>query len=682
MNFSLSCVLFLNLFICLQPEYLACPMSITEEIALVKRFGSCLAGFRVKFPQDLPDLLNEFQEILVNAGDDLEWLFWVLFGALITNDPTEDAYFNSSITLNAEECHLRSIINAMNQYFSLQVTKNEEITQLISQLPTQKWSQTKSGITQMTKVDSDAMFRSPLSVSKQDLSNDELFFQLAFHLIMSNDFAQLKEVCELTSNFEFWALVQSHPTLAITSSNFKQTYPLWRRTMYRLTQNTQPLWQRACYGLLCGDLESTVIDSLSFEEKFYCHLNNSFQTKLDSHLGYAGSLPSPPLSSESIDDILQKLSKDQKLQTQMKNPIRVLYGSLISDNLKSIIQSSVVPSEQTPLRLITHLTIMLNLHFGFDDRYLTVDQYISILKTYTLHLSLNKLYYQMPIYMSFIPGDDYLVEVYKDILSSSPDQSTEFKSEQIKSMRILNLPLEAIIRSTLSTILNETEKYYIPDQQMDIILDYSHDDIDSTILNAINWFSIANMIQDCISCLKISLRRFLSCGKIGACLIGINDLQDIIQRANLLISDSPQNDLIDEDILEIIQYHRLIDIIRRITRLNESEDNNVDINEISILSDDMIDLTTSWLLNLCGGEGDAEDKEFFIHLRKLYLPMIIETNISLISKYNLSANSGKQLSKIIVGLTQVYDVYDKQGLRDVLNMIADLSCDNLNLLFN
>lgn len=695
-----------------------------ENNSISKEFATAIVNFRMKFPQlDLSDLINNFQEILLkdskrndeNIG--LEWLFWCILNSLLDTEKFKTTEIDNVINIgkititDPNLIEKYKILNVLNQFNSFKMTNDEDIIKIISKLPNIKWENTKLdliiGESNLNSIDSDSIFRNSnsnsnlnLNLNEIDSNNDEIFFQMAFNLILSNNFKELKEICDLSSNFEFWGIVQNYYSISLNLDSF----PIWRKTMFKLTNVTKNKWEKSCYGLLCGDYNSSSICANSFEQKLYCYLNNMFQNGLEDLLPKfelnltTTTLISPPLIFNKINDALDSISQDSsnsKIFNQCKNPIRVLIGSLISNNSKLIMESTlnlILKNDSTTtneensylLRILTNFSIILHLKFG--DLILKTDDYIKILKIYCLRLLLNKLYYQIPIYISFIPNDE-LINTYSNILSNFSSINIidklsidEFKREQIKSMRNLQLPMEEIIRLTMLKIFKNTEFEYNKLNFNDINLNYNCNEIDKLLIDQLNWSIIGNMSLDSILCSQTILRRFLITGKIGSCLkfLELINLPNLIQNYSLLnLSNN------DKPLLEIIQFHQLIILIEKITNLNNIEI-KLDLLNVLKLSNELIILTENWLLNLIKlseNDNDNDDKLIFIELRKLYLPTIINTNIDLLIKYKpLSDKLIKfQLSKLFISIGnenyKIWEIYDTENLKLLLNTIGDLSCE-------
>lgn len=672
---------------------------------LPKEFASAIANFRTRFPHwDLSDLINDFQGILLkdptrNENIDLEWLFWCILNALMdtkkfSNDCSDEPLVIAGVVLSDTDLIEKyKILNVLNQFNSLKMESDDNIPHILSRIPNIKWEKTKLdliiGSSNLNSIDSDSVFRNSNSrLNESDADNDELFFEMAFNLLLSNNFEELKQICELSSNFEFWGIVQNH--YSITSN--LHSFPLWRRTMYQLSKVTESKWQKSCYGLLCGDFQSSSLCVNSFEQKLYCHLNNMFQNALESNLPPLDSkMTPPPLIFNNMGDVLDSISQDSSnslIFNQCKHPIRVLIAALISNNSKSLMQFTIdsinndssINEAPYLLRILTNFSIVLHLKFG--GSIISEVDYIEILKIYCLRLLLNKSYYQIPIYISFIPQDE-LIGTYSNILSNfssiemiGSSSIDEFKREQIKSMRSLQLPMEEIIRSTMSKIFQNTEPEYQLLLNSDINLNYNCNEIDELLIDQLNWSIIGNMPLDSILSSKVILRRFLITGKIGSCLkfLELINLQELIQRESS--STNLDNDL---PLLEIIQFHHLITLIGKITTFNNIE-NKLNLSDVLKLSNELINLTQSWLLNLIELSED-DDKLIFNELRKLYLPTIINTNMDLLIKYKSLSDKliKSQLSKLIISLAnenyKIWEIYDQESLKSMLNTIGDLSCD-------
>ncbi|GMG02825.1 unnamed protein product [[Candida] boidinii] len=429
----------------------------------------------------------------------------------------------------------------------------------------------------------------------KDKENDSKFFQKAFFLLLEKDFNKLNELCELTNNWNFQLMLNGcqdfidpkidgselfnseKGTEELSTIGIKHQ-SLWRRTIYNLSQqkntnNEELNYEKGCYSYLCGDLNSNIINlTNSWEKKLLIILNNLFQSlieeKLINYLKISNKIdnyelnsilknPKPLKSVNSINECFQILNGDnnQLIISQNQHPIRVLIGSIITNNLPKLMENlisminnltenddlpennnNVLTNEAYILRILIHLLIFMKL---LDNDIISDKFFIKLIKTYILRLSLYKLYDQIPIYISLIPNENDIIEIYSFIISkfliNNNNEDKEFKViklNQLKLMKELNLPLEKILRNLNNYSFQITESYYSSFEIVEINLnkfnlnvesnyDLNDFEIDSRLINSISWFIESNMITDSLNSIIIAFRRFLLIGHIESKIIQI-----------------------------------------------------------------------------------------------------------------------------------------------------------------
>ncbi|GMM48217.1 Nup84 protein [Pichia kluyveri] len=581
-------------------------------------------------------------------------------------------------------------------------------------------------------LDLDAPLRTGLSIDTNDKLKDELFFKRAFNLLMSNEIDELKTLCTLTNNWDFALMLNGlndriDPIIDLNDYS-NNTIPsgvmnklLRKRTIYQLCQNETKNYEKACYGFLSSDFLSTNQMVNTWEEKLYLYLDNLFNSKLESNIfkydhnnsnnnnnnnnELLKKLKSPPLISNSIDDILNKLANDDNIsiKEQSKNSIRVLIGSIISDNVKTLMNNTIksldllnendneenlqneISNESYLLRILTHLSIILQLIYG--EELISNNDYIKLLKCYIIRLMLYKSYDLVPTYISFIPNNDEIIEIYSTILFQFEFNVNE-RINQINNIRIFKLPLEQILRNTIEKAFNETIEFYPINNEIQLI--YEIDEIDKKLYSTIYWFIDSNMIFDALDSIIILIRRFLLVGKIGSAIeflesISLPKLIDDYKFKSSMYDDNIDDNtdiLSPKRLIELTQYHKLFKTFKLLSEYSIDDKDDEKTNELLLSLDGLV---KTWLFDLANDDDNSDDdndKEVFIELRRIYIPNIFNQYFDiLIMNYNISHNNkfihkSKELVNILADESfKIYEIFNSTNeLSTFLTKFASISC--------
>lgn len=580
-------------------------------------------------------------------------------------------------------------------------------------------------------LDIDAPNRENLNINAKDLQNDEVFFKMIYKHLLSKNYEEIKQLCKDTNNWDFALIIESlnnriDPILDLNDFTYKTTPSgvkskiLRRRIIYQLCTNDSDnantnkmgIYEKACYGILSSDLLSCNEIINEWDEKLYLYLDNLLKDKLEAKIlnNYSNldleiitKFPKPPLMSNSINEILNKLSNDSntKIRNQSEHPIRVLIGSIISNNVKNLMNNTInsinllkdnltndeklneLTNESYLLRILTHLSIILQLIYG--ENIINNEDYTKLIHFYILRLILYKKYELIPIYISFIPNIDELIEIYSKLLFQFEYLPND-RYLQIKNIRNLSLPLEDILRKTIEFGFNETIDYYPVKKEVE--LTYKVDKIDIKLYSTIYWFIDSGMIIDCLESIIILLRRFLLVGKIGSAIEFLNtiSLPNLIDDYKLKKSMS-ENDCVDDDtnesenftILEIIQYHNLFKAFKLITSIDVDEDGNDKIMEIYELLNNLLKI---WLFDLVNDENVKEsDIEIFKELRRIYIPSIFNTLFDLLIKNGLNDLAIDLINLLADEKYQLYEIFvSTNELEEFLIKFANFNCYIDNVL--
>ncbi len=531
------------------------------------------------------------------------------------------------------------------------------------------------------ELDADAATRSGKKLSPKDIEMDEAFFSRAFRLLLCGDLENLTKLSRETGNQNF-ALIGCglreyvNPAVDLIDTSSKpmgiKHKLLWRRTVYNLIKSGHSKAERACYGYLCGDFESSSALVHSWDDKLLVYLNNLLQSRLDdeliksykilsktSEINLCFSLSVPPMVATSIKDALNKLAQDsdESTRTESQHPIRVIIGSILSDNVPKLMQSTIqylgelssskdmqnndIAKVPHLLRILTHLAIILQLIYG--EKVVSNFKYSEIIKSYIILLVSQKRYDQIPLYISFIPNDEILIDTYSNILSSL-DLAANQRESQIRLMEQLYLPKEAILRATVTKCFGQTEKNYPVDQEVTLNMEVTY--LDKKFYHCIYWFYDSGMSTDCLEAVVMLMRRFLTCGKLQAAVEFMNTiaLPSVIQHYKRKVTIVKEDDtsmkqyLIPKSKLsELVQYQHLITAFGTLDSFEigiNLEGNADDLKKVVKMAAVLDELLKTWMFDLSMDDTlPQEDHEMYCELRRTYIPAVFTTLFELLVKY-------------------------------------------------
>ncbi|CAI8503900.1 unnamed protein product [Pichia kudriavzevii] len=610
---------------------------------------------------------------------------------------SETVITDQIISADSSLLQLYTVMKTLSDTFSLDFQLlNSDIN--MDNLNITKWLATLNKINSFNRdpklikeLDADAPLRSNLEIDEDDKSNDERFFSKAFELLISNNLEELQDLCQNTNNWDFALMIaglQDRIDPVIDLDDYSNsTRPsgvknklLRKRTIYQLLQNEKMgLYEKACYSFLSNDFVYCNEPVDNWEQKLYLYLNNLLnievenkELKIIKRLGFQTNLidklPSPPIMSENINDILNKLNNDSNsnIRDQSKHPIRVLIGSVISDNVQTLMNNTIksiddlnsndeIMNDTFILRVLTHLSIILQLTYG--EKIISNYDYTKLLKCYILRLILYKKYELVPIYISFIPSDE-IIQVYSHLLFQFDYESTD-RIPQIENMRNLDLPLENILRKTMEIAFRDTAEYYPTNVTVQLI--YDVEAIDEKLYSTIFWFIDAHMYSDCLEVIVILLRRFLLVGKIASAIkfletVSLPKLIDNYKyKVTIIEDDNDELILPDFKLLELRYYNQLFTTFKKLLDSNDKAE-DINVEKFQGLVKSLNAIVREWLFPLVNYEDDEvsqDDVETYKELRRIYLPTLFNALFDLL------------ISKRQWGKKNVRDAMD------LVNLLAD-----------
>ncbi|TID29708.1 hypothetical protein CANINC_001721 [Pichia inconspicua] len=614
-------------------------------------------------------------------------------------------------------------MSTLSETFKLDIPPDEDEE---LDLQTTKWLNTLNNLNSMSPnpeyvdcLDIDAPTRTDHAIDPVDAEKDELFFKKAFSLLLSNELEDLNELCKITNNWDFAMILAGFsdrvdPIMDLndfqsgTKPSGVKSQILRKRTLYQLIQSVKSSkatgkYELACYGYLVNDFMSCHELASNWEEKLLIYLRNYLNIKLEdqlvkihtkfniesSDLAMIHKLPKPPIMTNSVDDILMKLSNDtdDRIKEQSKHPIRVLMGSLISDNVKDLMNNTIKSLEnmvQTDgqdsiladtyvLRILTHVAIILQLVYG--EKLISNDDYTKLLNFYIHRLTLYKSYELIPTYMSYIPEESDIIRIYSGLIMKF-EFEPEDRAKQISGIRHLVLPLENILRTTIERAFEETAQYYPTNKE--VVLVFESVPIDKKLYQLICWFIDANMVDDAIDSIAVLLRRFLLVGKIGASIEFIDSMNLPFLIENYQIKHQIQDDInVIKPIMELIQYKNFIAVFKSMINFDP---NSGSFEEIFELSKKIRRLIKYWLFEL-SNDVEQENKDVFNELRRIYIPVLFNKLFELLieNKYQdeVLIKEGIDMVNLLADEEyKLYEIFDSTNeLEPFLIKFANISCN-------
>ncbi|KAH3667030.1 hypothetical protein WICMUC_005377 [Wickerhamomyces mucosus] len=412
-----------------------------------------------------------------------------------------------------------------------------------------KWLNTQLDNT-LENLDSDAPIRLDKNIKIADVEQDKVFFKYVFELLLAGEFEEALVQCEKTNNWTLKMILSGRNEyldpiidrkIGEDDIDFKthgiKKKALWRRAVYLLSKNEHiSEYERAIYGFLAGDLSPLEV-SESWDSELLIYLNYVFTNEVENRLIELNRIPKDelitgfPKNKFSIQKILNLVADSRKLESE--HPLRMLIASVISNNISSIIHSSLsfvgnimtgnedtneILNESYALRVITHIAIVVS---EIDTQLINLEDKSKLITTYILILRFYENYELIPLYVSFLPEVEAR-DTYSLFLMDLFD--SRVRSKQLELSRLYKLPLEDILNRTVDRAFALTENHYRITKK--VTLQHDIDEIDNKLIRAVEWFVEAEMCSDAIRAILSLFRRFLLNGKIKS-------IQFFTQRNNI-----------------------------------------------------------------------------------------------------------------------------------------------------
>ncbi|KAK9366379.1 nuclear pore protein 84/107 [Lipomyces kononenkoae] len=559
-------------------------------------------------------------------------------------------------------------------------------------------------------LDPDAPLRENASIHSEDAEFERALFRHVFGLLQSGDYEAAQQVCEATGNYTITAAMNGmveyrDPVIDGVVLNPEETIArgtkrkaLWRRMCLRLTRAPQAdKYERAIYGLLCGDLDSVLAVSESWEAQLLAYVQHLAATEIETYLRSndrlnlaTGELLGFPQSQAcTIGDILNALSKSPSpiVRAQSEHPLRHIQGGIITNVVAKIMQdarnkmervrdeieeSNILMDNAYLLRFLAHLALFLK-SIGVDAG--AEDDAVAILKFYVEDLVICDKGHLAPLYVSQLP-EEAAIEAYSFLLADISDPKK--RAEQFALADKFDLDILNSLRRTIQRVFDEHENEY-PEIESHKELDFTNESpADRQLSNSLLWFVDAKMWDDVVDSANALYLRLLLSGKIKSA-------QNLhAQLTNSLLYDvlNDFEEQVDYSMTEIEeghfpgtrsraefrQYEALIGGIGLISMWDDVYAEKVVDGDRAwrFKAKEVIDRVKPALVDLiCGWmTGDVEeDKVDVIHrLRVLYIPYLL-----------------LELHRVLQQGRAVHSRYPKDAL-EIVNLVASEELDIYKLL--
>lgn len=219
---------------------------------------------------------------------------------------------------------------------------------------------TKASSKNGAQLDPDAPVRGACHLDVEDVNYDKALVRNLFEYARAGQLASALDLCAQTS--QAWraaslrgAIFYHDPVLAdddgvVTKALGNRTRQTWRRTAWHAAQDTRlDPYERALYGALCGELQSVLAVSETWEERLWAYVNARFERLLDRALTSvspnwwqsqyaAGDDGAGGGDSDALDDVFERLAQTHAVNAQAADPFHMAQRAVISKSLPALLE--------------------------------------------------------------------------------------------------------------------------------------------------------------------------------------------------------------------------------------------------------------------------------------------------------------------------------------------------------
>lgn len=629
-------------------------------------FAHALKEYKLKGKSDEFGIIREFRSIAATKAQevavegisttdfedwDLEVKLWhlveLLFQYRYSEKPSKvEAHgYNSNIVF--EEKYYQSNPKLYEIWLVITWIHQNSIVNDRPQLTTSKWLNTKLSNT-LANFDVDAPLRTKTTINPVDQEQDIVFYKYILDLLLAGNYKEASDECERTNNWTLRMilagvneyidpLIDSQIDEEIDESTHGiKRKALWRRTVYLLSKNESlSLYERAIYGFLVGELTPLEL-STNWDQDLLIYLNHILTNDVENQLIEEGRFAKEdlivnfPRTNQTVQSVLNAIANSRKEESE--HPLRVLIASVISNNIRPIIHSSLsfvgnimlgnedsneLLNETYTLRVVTHLAIFVSL---IDPSSIDEQDKSRLLTTYILVLRLYGQYDLIPLYVSFLPESEAR-DAYSLFLIDLFD--SDLRPKQLELSRLYRLPLENILKRTVERVFSLTEDHY--ELRTGVSL-RDTDEVDNRLIRGVEWFIEAKMYSDAVHATVALFRRFLLTGRTRAVqeFASRNSTQQLLKYYDIeSIGALVEEQVSDNERKEIQQYDTLITAFNAIDEWQVTSKRVRTIafvDTINRVSSILYDTINNLLVELSYSDYEPE---LIQDLRSLYIPYLI-----------------------------------------------------------
>ncbi|KAK6529291.1 Nucleoporin nup84 [Arthrobotrys megalospora] len=549
-----------------------------------------------------------------------EWLRVIAPNPDIPNEDAEDDEVMGSghmYTLNALKRYKRDNMdpaefarkgpNARFEYPERGIPSLEDKSQLIN-----------------TEMDPDGPIRQERNTAEADNYYDTTFYKVLWGYIRKGDFRQAAEWCrkcdqawrapvvlggrdavdwvideEVADDEMYDASPQQGP-----SGNRRRQ--LWRRACYALAKrgSKRPgeLWERAVYGLLSGDIDSTLPACENWHDHVYTQVNALIEAQYEHFLHREGrvssqvlKLPVPDVTTLGTHNVVAKIvdslsrPNDFRFAASPQNTaLRAVQGAIISNRIPKLVgifasqlrefrrnpgyepeKDTNTPVDCTDwklLRIVTHLIIILQ-HLGqWPESGPDADAAQEVIAGYIRMLAAAEKYGIIPLYAARL-SRDRCVEVMGEVLMHVTHEQT--REDIIRSFRSYGLDTQATLKRAMENAFIQTEVFYKHEElPIQILSEFSLSwqdrrkvqPEDEKLIRTAEWMlHVDEMREDLIHAGVMMFKRFYLTGRLDAA----RALSERIPSSFIVSGEEEDHDDLSEETQKIasvyIEYEFLIE---------------------------------------------------------------------------------------------------------------------------
>ncbi|EPS42823.1 hypothetical protein H072_3133 [Dactylellina haptotyla CBS 200.50] len=476
-----------------------------------------------------------------------------------------------------------------------------------------------------TEMDPDGPLRQERNVALGDNYYDTTFYKALWGFIRKGDFKNAAEWCRKCD--QAWRapvvlggrdavdylideevaddeMYDASPEQGPSGNRRRQ---LWRRACYALAKRVSRVpgdtWEKAAYGLLAGDIETSLPACENWHDHIYAQVNALIEAHYERYLHQNGRISNSTLKLHIPDavatlgtrnvmakivDSLSRPDDHRFTASSQTTALRAVQGAIISDRIPKLVnifaeqlrefrrdpgyepdKDTNTPVDCTDwklLRVITHIIIILQ-HLGqWPEEGQDADAAQEVIAGYIRMLAAAEKYKIIPLYAARL-GHARCVEVMGEVLLHVVTENT--RDDMMRSFASYGLDVKATLRRTMENAFVQTEPLYKHDElPIQVLSQFSLSwqerrkvqPEDEKLIRTAEWMLVADdMKEDLLHAGVMMFKRFYLTGRLDAA----RTLVERIPSKDLVPDDLEDNDDLSEEAKTIasvyIEYELLIE---------------------------------------------------------------------------------------------------------------------------